>query len=548
MNDFLQTFRVAITPLTPIHIGCGTDFEPTNYVIRDNDILYNFDPENAELNGGQKRSLQQLGEKGDLLSIQKFFRDQADTFAVAAKSIIPVTHDIAQEYRNKIGTPVKTEVEKNNRIINNLYIQRTISHPHTNDPYLPGSSVKGAIRTAILDSLNDPPVRYDSNASKPERNKSARLEQKLLGMDGGDYAQSAFRLVKISDMQPSGETARLVVMTKQYKKKTVIDKRNGTVKEGGAIAVRREIIAPAQYRCFTGEIQIGTLNDIHEEGKTPQPNRRIDIQSIARDCNRFYCPQMKRELDILENRHLTSDAWLATIRRLFSPTGEISRRMNNGTAFLIRLGMLGGAESKTFRGESIAQIRIMQGKGRPPRYQDTTTTIWLGDIDARQKNRQPFGWALVEIQPEKDCESLKTWCAKESSSYPDLESERQNILKQREAMRLKKQQDAAEKQKQEEQRRQEIEKKREEEDKRAAMSEYDRTIDDIMTLLDKIKPGGAGSPEAARCRQILEDAATNWQNAADKNRLAQHVAPLLKKKDLNSKKFKAAIQQLRGES
>ena len=69
-----------------------------------------------------------------------------------------------------------------------------------------------------------------------------------------------------------------------------------------------------------------------------------------------------------------------------------------------------------------------------------------------------------------------------------------------------------------------------------------------MTLLDKIKPGGAGSPEAARCRQILENAATNWQNAADKNRLAQHVAPLLKKKDLNSKKFKAAIQQLRGES
>ena len=129
MNNFLQTFRVAVTPLTPIHIGCGTDFEPTNYVIRDNDILYNFDPENAELNERQKRDLQQRGERGDLLSIQKFFRDHADTFAVAAKSIMPVTHDIAQEYRNKIGTPVKTEVKRNNDIINNLYIQRTISHP-----------------------------------------------------------------------------------------------------------------------------------------------------------------------------------------------------------------------------------------------------------------------------------------------------------------------------------------------------------------------------------------------------------------------------------
>ena len=548
MSDFLQTFRVAITPLTPIHIGCGMDFEPTNYVIRDNEILYNFNPENAELNGVQKRNLQQLGEKGDLLSIQKFFRDHADTFAVAAKSIIPVTHDIAQEYRNKIGTPVKTEVEKNNRIINNLYIQRTISHPHTNDPYLPGSSVKGAVRTAILDSLNDPPAHYESTTSKPERNKSARLEQKLLDMDGMNYAQSAFRLVKISDMQPSGEPARLVVMTKQYKKKTVIDKTTGMPKEGGAISVRREIIAPAQYRCFTGEIQIGTLDGIYEKNKTPPHNRRIGIQSIARDCNRFYCPQLKRELDILENRRLTSDTWLATIRKLFSPTGEISRRMNNGTAFLIRLGMLGGAESKTFRGEGIAQIKINQGKGRPPQYKDTTTTIWLGDIDSRQRNRQPFGWALVEIQPEKDCEHLKTWCEQENNTYPNLENERQNILKERETIRLRKQREAAEEQKREKQRLQEIEKKREEEAKRATLSEYDRTIDDIMTLLDKIKPGGAGSPEAARCRQILENAATNWQNAADKNRLAQHVAPLLKKKDLNSKKFKAAIQQLRGES
>lgn len=531
MNDFLQTFRVAITPLTPIHIGCGMDFEPTNYVIQNN-ILYNFDPENAELNGVQKRNLQQLGESGNLPSIQKFFRDHAGTFRIAAKNIVSVTKDVEQTCNNDQW----------------ICIQRTIFNPHTGIPYLPGSSVKGAIRTAILDSLNDPPVRYDSTTSKPERDESAQLEQKLLDMDGMNYAQSAFRLVKISDMQPSGEPARLVVMTKQYKK-NVIDKTTGMPKEGGAISVRREIIAPAQYRGFTGEIQIGTLGGIYEKDKTPPHNRRIDIQSIARDCNRFYAHQLKRELDRLENRRLTSDTWLANIRKLFSPIGEISRQMNNGTTFLIRLGMLGGAESKTFRGEGIAQIKINQGKGRPPRYQDTTTTIWLGDIDSRQKNRQPFGWALVEIQPEKDCESLKTWCARESSRYPDLENERQNIQKEREAILLKKQRDEAEKQKQDEQRRQETEKKREEEARRAAMSEYDRTILDFTAILNKVnEKGGSGSPEATQCREILEHAATHWQNATDKNRLAQHVAPLLKKKNLNSKKFKEVLQKLRGES
>lgn len=30
---FLSTHRIALTPLSPIHIGCGETFEPTNYVI-----------------------------------------------------------------------------------------------------------------------------------------------------------------------------------------------------------------------------------------------------------------------------------------------------------------------------------------------------------------------------------------------------------------------------------------------------------------------------------------------------------------------------------
>ncbi len=48
MNTFLKTYRLALTPLSPIHIGCGEDFEPTNYLIDDDGksgpVLYGFDP------------------------------------------------------------------------------------------------------------------------------------------------------------------------------------------------------------------------------------------------------------------------------------------------------------------------------------------------------------------------------------------------------------------------------------------------------------------------------------------------------------------------
>ena len=30
MSPFLTTHRLHLTPLSPLHIGCGEDFEPTN--------------------------------------------------------------------------------------------------------------------------------------------------------------------------------------------------------------------------------------------------------------------------------------------------------------------------------------------------------------------------------------------------------------------------------------------------------------------------------------------------------------------------------------
>ena len=53
MSPFLSNHRLHLTPLAPIHIGCGEDFEPTNYVI-DDGLLYGFEPSRAALNDLQR--------------------------------------------------------------------------------------------------------------------------------------------------------------------------------------------------------------------------------------------------------------------------------------------------------------------------------------------------------------------------------------------------------------------------------------------------------------------------------------------------------------
>ena len=38
-----DSYRLLITPLSPVHVGTGDTYEPTNYVIED-DALHEFDP------------------------------------------------------------------------------------------------------------------------------------------------------------------------------------------------------------------------------------------------------------------------------------------------------------------------------------------------------------------------------------------------------------------------------------------------------------------------------------------------------------------------
>jgi CRISPR-associated protein Csm5 len=55
---------VALTLLSPIHIGCGEDFEPTNYLIdAEQKLLYGFDPSRAALSEAFAKKLAELGEK-----------------------------------------------------------------------------------------------------------------------------------------------------------------------------------------------------------------------------------------------------------------------------------------------------------------------------------------------------------------------------------------------------------------------------------------------------------------------------------------------------
>ncbi|MBR4877267.1 MAG: hypothetical protein IKU14_06120, partial [Rhodocyclaceae bacterium] len=381
---------------------CGEDFEPTNYVIEDG-VLYGFDPSRAALDDEQRKELlAAVNKRGALLHVQNFFRKHAKRFTPHAQALIPVSRGVATQYQNGIGR-VRNVESDGNQVFNKFTIERASYTGAQAWPYLPGSSVKGCLRTALLDARN--------GGKSVRREERKDLEKNLLE---GDFATSPLRLLKIADFMPCREPQRRVCYAVNHKKQQVSDK-NGNLVQPKGVTARKETIEPGQYRAFRAEAVLPSLGA--HAGHKQAPKQRIDLKEIVRATNQYHLARWQSELKVLKARGFVEQGWCAAVEKLLA--GELKTRMDAGQAMLVRLGRYGGAESKTLTGA--ADIKIMQGKGQQPKYMSQTKTVWLAaETEGAQSNMLPFGWAIVEIDPKDDLPQLRQWCEEQAKGRPDM--------------------------------------------------------------------------------------------------------------------------------
>ncbi len=137
MNNFLEQYRVKITTLAPVFIGSGSSLTKKEYVYNPDDnklIALNFGKMFSEVKTGKaaremRRYFMNRSEEG-----LKEFLDKQD---IKIKS-----EWIESEYSVKGAESV---FANNNFKGINLFIKDAYGNP-----YIPGSSLKGAIRTALL--------------------------------------------------------------------------------------------------------------------------------------------------------------------------------------------------------------------------------------------------------------------------------------------------------------------------------------------------------------------------------------------------------------
>ncbi|MFN4166511.1 MAG: RAMP superfamily CRISPR-associated protein [Ferrovibrio sp.] len=579
-----DSYLMHITPLSPVHIGTGESFEPTNYVI-DDGILYEFDTGGtiAALTATERKELLAIAnlrpDAGMILALQRFFYERRETLMAHAVQQVPVLPGVAALYDSRIGQTANIEAD-GKKVLNRLEIDRTSFNPVTRQPVLYGSSLKGAIRTALLDKINGGASLQkveDRHTGKRRDENNQELQNRLFQYRPGKFERDPMRLVRLADATWRGEPglpATQVHLAVNRKKAPVVDEKGGLRKsmaESKELYQILECVSGWHYRAFAGQLNLQSVSGLAEThaAKLPAAHLRFDARQIAQACNRFYRPILNAENQLLRGRGYLDPDWDKAVSALLAQADD---KMRRGDAFLLRVGRHSGAESVTLNGAREGHIKILLDKDPETKkqrfaYESEARSLWLAANDKDQMTGLlPFGWLLVELQPmgasDIDWPELKAACEPHLSAARAF---RDKLAAQQTRLEQAKAEAEAKCREEEEQARRaaeaEAQRQREEAERQArlaALSENMRRIeafkDEFKARMEQLR-GSKDRPNTLyhdKARRLARDAleGADW-SAEEKRAAAEAIAewlPRVVAVEMKEERKKLKLSVLRAES
>ncbi|MFQ3675749.1 MAG: type III-A CRISPR-associated RAMP protein Csm5 [Endomicrobiia bacterium] len=382
-NLIFEQYKLNLHIISPVHIGCDEVYEPTNFVINEQKKkLIHFDPLDFVkiLSSEDKNKFSQICMSDDLLEIFKFIKQKYNS-NVNGREI-----DIAEGLIKHYNKVLVSKTFNKKEVINQFLINRTVYNPNNNLPYIPGSSIKGALRTAYLTELSlknnlkncwekylnerDMLTDKDSYYWIDRKDVSRKFEKDLLA---GSFATDPFRLVKVSDFLPTKDVqTKIFYAMNKKKKKSKYEAR-------GPFQIFETIVHGS---VFEGNITV------FKPEKNAEIKRTIQLDSLLKSAHNLYYKLMQKEIKMLN-----------TIDINFRPTIKKGLPYDSfgKTTFIIRIGRHSGAEAVTIEGNR--KIKIQQGN-KPPKFLGESTTTWLTSSEVGNLSTNntllPFGWAILE--------------------------------------------------------------------------------------------------------------------------------------------------------
>ena len=287
MNDPRQeTYKIKAETLTPVHIGDGTELEPLEYVIKDRFYKVNLEEWLSTLSGEKAGEFRRLTGRDYaqitiLTALRRFVKDNIDIDKYTEWSV-DVSEAVKRRYEDKFDAP-------ENQLPMSPFIRTA------NKPYLPGSSIKGAIRTAYLNFLKR------GTQALSERRRADLVEGELLraNVKGKDdrlkfaIDKDPFRAIKVKDVSlPDNSTFFAEVINHNKDKSNCIN------------STTIQILSEVTYASLIGkpvttelEINIDKKVLSHQDSGINRIHKEMTIETFLKACDNFYKDALKEERD-----------------------------------------------------------------------------------------------------------------------------------------------------------------------------------------------------------------------------------------------------------
>lgn len=357
-------YDIRLHILSPVHIGCDESYTPIQFVIDSDKCqliefdLWNFinSLENYELN-----ELTRISEQVSPITLVELYRFYSAKKNRIKGKVIPIPKELAERYRAIKQISNERQIL---REFNRFEIPKTFFDHYTKKPLIPGSSIKGSLRTGYVERL----LKQKGNL-EPYRNKDYKeVEEEILG---GSMHADPFRLLKLSDFEPEGTVNTKIIYQINIKKQNL--------EFGRGLSLPIEVIPEGHV--FRGTIKLDEI--IPNSGI----RRTINLKELLTFNHSHYA------------RILNEEATLAKKSKFWLPPIDCFREKIKEKYFLIRVGKHSGAEAVTWEGLRKIRVRTRNGFQR----MDSATTIWLASEEQRPssiENTKPFGWVMLEVLNE----------------------------------------------------------------------------------------------------------------------------------------------------
>jgi CRISPR-associated protein Csm5 len=366
-------YKIKLTALTPIHIGSGEFYEPTNFVI-DKGYLYEFDEIEffRHLDDKQKQNFLRAVESNSsesLFEVHRVIKANKEIAKKVAFQKVQVSKGIESDYNNKVGKVVQIEggrrIDKR-KVFNKFEIAKTARLVNQKKVYLPGSSIKGSLLTA-----------FGEFVLKNNRNLFYEMFHDCLPSQKGNI----FKNVSVSDALPITTYA---IIGYALNKERFEEDNTGP-------KVQLEVIYSSEKQHSEFEIEL----DINE-------NDILNINNLKEACNNHYLPIFEEQFQGYATfKGKKVDDWTNEYfsESFYKKYKDIKLNKNQ---FLIRVGKYSQARAVTIDGLRKIRVKVSGGgpKRKPNKWEtlNQETTTWMFGLHQNANyNLMPFGWVLCEV-------------------------------------------------------------------------------------------------------------------------------------------------------